>query len=513
MKLRSIGALTGGIALFGVGTPAAMADDLASLLPRLLSSSVTMRSSSGAVPGNPHEAHFLPAAAQEAAPYALNKAIVTQLSTFPLGSSSGGFTYQSDASGIPQRSSGNFGPAFTERALTIGKGKFSAGFNVQRVSFDRFEGNRLDSGDIRFSMQHNNCCPGQSVSTGAGGPAPLQPTTDSVLWFEGDLVTVQLEELKIETTTTSLFADYGITDRLDVGVVVPIVSVDLRARMFARIDRVATGDTNPQIHSFKDAAGNLLSEKRVVDQGSKTGLGDVLVRSKLGVVAAKGGGLAAGLELRLPTGDDKNLLGSGAFQAKASLIYSGEIGAFAPRASVGYTVSSGSLNSDVARFTLGENVEAPSAVPGVYNNFTPLADTATSVDLSVPDEVNYTAGFSVAVTPRLTLNFDVLGRSLRDQERFQDRDKAFPYRRRGVGNDSLGRAQGDPPNDQPPLTATRRVFDLTPERGNVNLLLAVGGFKLNIARTLLLTGNVLVPITDSGLRAKVAPVIGLDYAF
>ena len=127
--------------------------------------------------------------------------------------------------------------------------------------------------------------------------------------------------------------------------------------------------------------------------------------------------------------------------------------------------------------------------------------------VELPDEINYTAGFSVAVTPRLTLNFDVLGRSLRDQERFTNRDKTFPYRRAGSNG------AGDPPNAQPPLTTSRRVFDLTSERGNVNLLLAVGGFKLNIAKTLLLTGNVLVPINDSGLRAKVAPVIGIDYAF
>src|SRR3972149_6571260 len=107
--------------------------------PRLLSESVTMPSTAPGVAGNPHEAHFLPDVAQLVAPYALNGAVVTQLSTFPIGSSSGGFTYVTDEkTGVPTRSSNNFGPAFAERALTVGKGRFTAGFNYQRGEDERF---------------------------------------------------------------------------------------------------------------------------------------------------------------------------------------------------------------------------------------------------------------------------------------------------------------------------------------------------------------------------------------
>jgi hypothetical protein len=124
MSLPRVALLVGMVSLAGTH---ASAQSLSELLPRLLSEAVTMPSTAN-VAGNPHEAHFLPAAAQLKAPYALNGAIVTQLSTFPLGSSSGGFTYSTDrGTGIPERSSNNFGPAFAERALTIGKGHFSAG--------------------------------------------------------------------------------------------------------------------------------------------------------------------------------------------------------------------------------------------------------------------------------------------------------------------------------------------------------------------------------------------------
>jgi hypothetical protein len=146
---------------------AARAQSLSELLPRLLSESVTMPSTTGTVAGNPHEAHFLPAVAQLKAPYALNSALVTQLATFPLGSSSGGFTYTTnEGTGIPERNSNNFGPTFAERALTNGKGRFSVGANFQHVEFEEFESQGL-SGDVRFYLQHNDCCPGQSATTGA----------------------------------------------------------------------------------------------------------------------------------------------------------------------------------------------------------------------------------------------------------------------------------------------------------------------------------------------------------
>src|SRR3972149_4960247 len=96
---------------------------LAQLLPRLLSESVTMPSTAPGVAGNPHEAHFLPDVAQLVAPYALNGAVVTQLSTFPIGTSSGGFTYVTDEkTGVPTRSSNNFGPPFPGRAPRDGQG-------------------------------------------------------------------------------------------------------------------------------------------------------------------------------------------------------------------------------------------------------------------------------------------------------------------------------------------------------------------------------------------------------
>ena len=247
---RVSGLVVGALAL---ASPAAAQGPLSQLLPRLLSEAVTMPSTVGGVIGNPHEAHFLPAVAQLTAPYALNSALVTQLSTFPLGSSSGGFTYSTEAkTGIPNRNSNNFSPAFAERALTNGKGRFSAGFNFQHVEFDRFEGQGLGGG-VRFYLQHNDCCGGGEKQGTNGTPRPSaaigpSPPEDKNPFFEGDLVRTDLS-LKAKTDTVAFFANYGITNRLDLGVAVPIVSVDVNASITSTIIRLATA-ANPGIHSF-----------------------------------------------------------------------------------------------------------------------------------------------------------------------------------------------------------------------------------------------------------------------
>ena len=62
---------------------------LAGFLVDLLYRSIVMKSTTNTIAGNPHEAHFLPGLAQTAAPFELNKALVSQLATFPIGSSSG----------------------------------------------------------------------------------------------------------------------------------------------------------------------------------------------------------------------------------------------------------------------------------------------------------------------------------------------------------------------------------------------------------------------------------------
>jgi hypothetical protein len=456
---------------------------LAGLLVDLLYQSIVMKSTTNTVAGNPHEAHFLPGLAQTAAPFELNKALVSQLATFPIGSSSGGFTYSFDSKSRSfSRSSESFGPSFAERALTNGKGRFSAGFNFQHTSYDRFENTSLSNGNINFYLQHNDCCPGQQPDGAPGGGSG-----DKNPAFEGDLVQVALS-LKASSSTSAFFVNYGLTDRLDVGVTVPIVHVSLDASEVSTIDRISTA-ANPLIHSWDGQGATVKTETA---SGSATGVGDMLIRAKYNFFRSNAGGVAAGLDLRLPTGDSKNLLGTGATQTRLLFIASGGFGRFAPHANIGYTFSSGKLDPVVTDLT------EPSGLQGPYYTTVLEGVTPYNTDLSVPDEANYTFGTEFLAHSTLTISADFVGRTLKDVQRFGVRTQTFNYRTTNGG---------------PLLQTELPALDVT-SKGSLNLALGVISAKYNIPNTtLLLTGSVLFPLNDNGLKPGVTPVIGIDYGF
>jgi hypothetical protein len=393
-----------------------------------------------------HTNHFVPDFdLRVRTPQQINSTIVSQLPTFPVGTSSGGFTYTFDtASGTFSRRSESFGPAFAERALTIGRQRFSFGMNYQRGSYDRLAGRDLHNGDLKFYIRHNDCCPAT-----AAGTSPLEPP------FEGDVVAAALS-VDLTTNIVAFFGDFGVTDNLDVGVAVPIVSVDLGASVTTTILRLATEGSTPPIHGWNEAGS---AEKVISSQGSATGLGDILVRAKYNFLRRGPGGLAAALDLRLPTGEVEELLGTGATQAKFFLIGSTTVGAVNPHFNFGYTVS-------------GEG---------------PKNQT---------DEVNFATGLDLSATDRLTLSADVIGRTLRDAGRFVDTDSTFQFRTVAGG----------------PLQS-RTFTELALEDGNLNLMLGAAGFKYNPTGNLLVSVNLLFPLSKSGLHDRITPVIGFDYAF
>jgi hypothetical protein len=411
---------------------------LSDLLPHLLTSGVTLAPPD--VPGVPsHSAHFLPAPNDPifSLTSQFNNALVASLAAFPLGSSSGGFVFEGDpALGDFRPASRSFGPTFAERALTSGKGNFNFGVTFQSASFDTFESKHLDDGSIKFFIHHTDCC-------GTIGPTP-DP------FFEADLVREDLT-LKLKTNTTALLFNYGLTDRWDIGAAVPIVHVSIDASALATIDRVGTAAI-PAIHHF---TGSDPDHETITASGDATGLGDIVVRTKYRLVKAPGGGLAAGIDLRLPSGDDKDLLGIGTTQAKLLIIGSGEMGVVALHANAAYAFAG---SSDV----VGD----------------------------IPKEFDYTLGAEV-VAGKTTLAFDLIGHTLFDTSRFEDAPVSFPV----AGGGSV----------------TRTAFQY--HSGNLNQVLGSAGVKVPVASHLLITANALFSLNDAGLKANVIPVIGLEYVF
>ena len=135
------------------------------------------------------------------------------------------------------------------------------------------------------------------------------------------------------TDTLNAFATYGVTDRLDIGVAVPINRVDVQATLTARIGFTSSGIDDP--------------EPLVTSQsGTKSGIGDVVIRAKYNMLKGNTWGIAESVDVRLPTGDELNLLGIAGPQVKLTFIASSTVGALSPHVNLAYTISGTSAAGD-----------------------------------------------------------------------------------------------------------------------------------------------------------------------
>lgn len=409
---------------------------LAFLIPTLYGPEGLKVDSAARLPsGETHSAHFNSAFQAEFTQF--NIALASQLAAVPLPSPASGFTYSMDPGlGVWKRSTQSFGPIFAERAETIGRGKLSMGFNYQSFAFDTLEGLSLDALPAVFT--HDNPAP--------GGRADVVATTNSI-----DVAVQRF---------TALFT-YGVADRLDLSVAVPLVGVDLTVASDARIDRIGTS-ASPATHFYDDpeAPGGFGSQRRFSRSGSASGIGDVLARLKGTVLKAGHAGLALGADVRFPTGDEEDLLGSGAWGAKPFLALSFAWGKAAPHLNLGYEWN-------------GKSVLA--------------GDVVTGEKKRLPDQILYAAGVDVGLDEKLTVAFDVVGRRVIDSPRL--RSRTFTA-----------------------LDGRTTLPDIHFVRGSFNVTDAAVGLKFNLVGKLLLDMNVLVNLDRAGLRDRVTPLFGLEYS-
>jgi hypothetical protein len=447
----------------------AQSTPLAVILPELLGNTITLRPSS--LPDQPlHVAHFRPGPDQLQVPEQVNHALTLLISTYPIGTPAGGFTYLFDpALGSLSRNSDSFGPSFAERALTTGKGKVSLGFGYQHGAYDTFEGLNLRQREIKFYVPHTDCCSPGTADASVPDNSRLTPP------FEGDLIEASLT-LDLVSDTSVLFASYGVSNRLDIGVAVPFLRVKVDASVLARIERLSTAQ-EPLVHQFP---GTDPDQQVFRISGVASGLGDIVVRGKYAFTASTPLGLAAAVEARLPTGDETNLLGTGGVQTKVFGIASLHRGPVSPHVNAGWTFSS------------------HGALPGA----------------GLHDELYAAAGADAAITSRFTTSFDVLGRVLKDAGRMRLTEKTFEYALAGSGGGSGGGGGGGGGGRPQPTDVQRTTrTELGLVSGDLRLYLGAAGVRFNPWRTILVTANLLFPLTSAGLRDRVTPAIGIDYVF
>ena len=229
-------------------------------------------------------------AAADAARDALTRALLVSLTSVPIGTSSGGFVYRLNPElGTVERATESFGGFFVERALTPGRGRAAFGMFAFSSAFDRLDG--LDLRDGSFVTIANHFL---------DEPAP----------FDTESLT-----LRVRSSAMTVFASVGVTERLEVGAAVPFLRLTLDGE---RIN-VYRGD------SFQQAAAS----------ATASGVGDAAIRAKYQLLAARSGGFAVAGEVRLPTGDEDNLLGAGSTATRVMGIGSFEDGRMSLHGNVG----------------------------------------------------------------------------------------------------------------------------------------------------------------------------------
>ena len=408
---------------------------LATLLTDLYGPKGLVVDSEATLPGEqPHSAHFTSDFQSNFSQF--STALVSQIVSVPLPSPASSFTYHFDPTlGVFQRTTQSFGPILAERADTIGASRISFGFAFQRFAFDSVEG--LDLQKVPAVFTHDNAFL-------RGGREDVVTTSNAI-------------HTNVSQATT--FITVGISDRFDVSLAVPVVSTYMKVVSEATIHRLGT--TNPLTHFFRQSNGDVGERRLFTAIGEATGIGDLTVRMKARVAHAPSSGVAVGLDVQLPTGDEMNLLGTGTAGLQPFVIWSAAYAKVSPHLNASY------------KWT-GSSVLAGNPASGESGDF--------------PDQIGYAAGADVSMHPRLTFAFDVLGRYILKSERLTleqfhalDGKSVFP----------------------------NIVFS----RDSFNALSGTFGVKANLLQRLLLDVAVLFKLDEHGVRDKVTPLIGLEYAF
>jgi hypothetical protein len=283
--------------------------------------------------GGIHGNHFLNAAAggNLAIISFITDAVAANASNFPISATSGGATFKFEG-GFPVKTSESSGPVFGERAQTLGRKRFLFGANLTGIRFKTLRGEPIDN--LTFNFTHEDV-PG---TPGYGNPS-----------FENDLIQVRMS-LYVNLQVYSLFMTYGLLDKVDLSVAVPLVHTSIEGRSVAQI--LPFGPP-PVLHFFGGTSSNPVLRAAVATFGSSTGLGDVATRLKVNL--SNNDHLSAALlaDVRLPTGKEQDLLGSGEFSARGLAIFSSKFGSFSPHLNVGYLYTKSSLQNDAFLATAG----------------------------------------------------------------------------------------------------------------------------------------------------------------
>jgi hypothetical protein len=438
-------------------------------------------------PVGDHQGHFASDFTSELAP--LNSAVATQLVLLPLAAPASGIALTFDKSlGVYIASNDSFGPVLSERASTLGRHRFFVGASYQYFNFNTLDGLSLKDLPAVFTHQDNT----------TDGPPGVTCSINSThnagkCSFVRDYIqTTNRIDLKIHQT--SFFVSFGLTSRIDVSAAIPILDV----RMSATSDAIIFPQSMSGLHVFSypnnipmcftpgnpatplsppPSAGSSCYHNIFRNSNNSTGIGDVTLRVKGTVWKGERNGIAAGVDVRLPSGDALNFQGAGAVGAKLFGVwsYSGRI---SPHANIGYEWNGSSILA---------------------------GDLQTGTKARLPNQFFYSVGVEAGIVRRLTAAVDIIGQRILNGQVEAPSSvtvlgacaTATPYPNCPVN--TVG-----PSSSLPSITATTASYNLTS---------AGAGLRFNPFGGLLISANALFKVDEGGLRANVVPLISVSYTF
>jgi hypothetical protein len=432
-----------------------------------------------------HQAHFDGDFLSAFGP--INEAVGIQVSQLPNASPSSGISFVFDPAlkTFSPSTDESLGPILGERAGTIGRNRLYVAFSFQYFNFNSIDGH--DTSDLPAVFRHQafpppfpskfiTACPNQTGLTGALAGNPC---------FVRDFIDTS-NSIDLTVHQYAIYATYGLTKHLDVSVEIPFVSIQMNMTSKASIIQNSFAPANST--QFPNGAFHQFDSKVVPscgstspclnatfsDSGSATGIGDVTLRGKYEFYQGERFGFAAGLDVRLPTGDEENLLGSGTTAVKPFGVVSYKA-RVSPHAEIGYEINGKSLLA-------GDFVGTPS-----------------NTKAGMPDRFIYVLGADVAIVKRLTGAFDLYGQRLFGAPQVFNN----PYTDLGHCSDIACST----------LTAGTQHPDIGVRTADYNIINGSFGLKFQLVKRLVVSGNVLVKFDDNGLRASTIPLVGVSYTF
>jgi hypothetical protein len=427
---------------------------------------------------------------------AVNSSIATALGVIPLASPASGVIFQTDpVTGVDLPATSTLGPIFTERGETIGRHKLYIGVSHQDFHFTSLNGQSLNSLQV---LSKGGSASGIENLAGNGNLTSYPATFDI--------------GMDVRLSQDIAFVTYGITDRIDVSVGLPLVHAAVAARTYNGIlydGNGLAGQTGAQVANpncwcagtfnpgaYISPAVNFTEPNIGQSSLAKTGFGDLLVRVKGTVVHNSLIAVAIGGDLRFATGDAQNYLGTGTTSVKPFVAVSlytppahGIV--FAPHLNLGWQYSGQSV--------LGGQLQ-PTQLSASLNDGSTVGYEGAPLTASkgyLPDVFSWAVGSEVAFGRHNTLVVDILGNEI-----------GLVH---GAPNLITASAPGYlPEGNFPGVPATGLVSAGTTSYSQFN---GAFGYKARLIGNLVFTFNALVRFDNNGLTARFTPLYGLGYTF